>query len=55
MVFQHSYGFKNNTQGNIEVAINASKFNKPHNFVVCDEYGVISQIVTNGNKYCNII
>ena len=49
-------GFKNNTDGNIDVAINAiTTANQSHSFIGCDEYGKVSKIMTNGNNHCNII
>ena len=49
-------GFKNGTNGNIDIAINAIKSsNHEHNFIGCDLNGNICKIHTNGNKYSHII
>lgn len=49
-------GFKNNTDGNIEVAINAIKSaQKPHHFLGIDEEGQTSIVKTNGNPDCHLI
>lgn len=49
-------GFKNNTDGNIEVAINAIKSaQKPHHFLGIDQDGQTSIVKTNGNPDCHLI
>jgi 3-deoxy-7-phosphoheptulonate synthase len=49
-------GFKNNTDGNIEVAINAMKSaEKPHHFLGIDQRGRTSIVSTSGNPYCHLI
>jgi 3-deoxy-7-phosphoheptulonate synthase len=49
-------GFKNNTDGNIEVAINAIKSaQRPHHFLGIDVYGQTSIVSTTGNPYGHLI
>ncbi|MCA9507416.1 MAG: 3-deoxy-7-phosphoheptulonate synthase [Myxococcales bacterium] len=49
-------GFKNNTDGNIEVAINAIKSSqRPHHFLGIDEAGQTSIVATRGNSYSHLI
>lgn len=49
-------GFKNNTDGNIDVAINAIKSAlKSHHFLGIDNNGQTSIIETSGNKYGHLI
>jgi 3-deoxy-7-phosphoheptulonate synthase len=49
-------GFKNGTDGNIEVAINAMKSAKePHNFLGINLEGQVSTFKTKGNAYGHII
>ncbi len=49
-------GFKNNTDGNIEVAINAIKSaQRPHHFLGIDQYGRTSMVETRGNPYSHLI
>jgi 3-deoxy-7-phosphoheptulonate synthase len=49
-------GFKNGTDGNIEVAINAMKSAKePHNFLGINLEGQVSTFQTKGNAYGHII
>lgn len=49
-------GFKNNTDGNIEVAINAIKSaQRPHHFLGIDTYGQTSIVSTTGNPYGHLI
>lgn len=49
-------GFKNNTDGNIEVAINAIKSAKrPHHFLGIDNLGRTSIVRTRGNPYGHLI
>jgi len=49
-------GFKNNTDGNIDVAINAMmSASRPHHFLGIDQSGQTSIISTSGNKYCHLI
>ncbi len=49
-------GFKNGTDGNIEVAINAMKSAlRPHNFLGIDPEGRISVFKTRGNAYSHIV
>ncbi|MCU0515997.1 MAG: 3-deoxy-7-phosphoheptulonate synthase [Oscillatoria sp. Prado101] len=49
-------GFKNGTDGNIEVALNAMKSAKePHNFLGINQEGQVSIFQTTGNVYGHII
>lgn len=49
-------GFKNNTDGNIMVAVNAMKSaRQPHHFLGIDEDGVTSIVSTRGNPHCHVI
>jgi 3-deoxy-7-phosphoheptulonate synthase len=49
-------GFKNNTDGNIEVAINAIKSaQRPHHFLGIDVFGQTSIVETKGNPYGHLI
>lgn len=49
-------GFKNNTDGNIEVAINAIKSaERAHHFLGIDTYGQTSIVSTTGNPYGHLI
>lgn len=49
-------GFKNSTDGNIEVAIDAIEAsNHPHKFLGINIYGTPSIIKTSGNKYSHVI
>ncbi len=49
-------GFKNNTDGNIEVAINAIKSaRQPHHFLGIDQAGLTSVVATSGNPYGHLI
>jgi 3-deoxy-7-phosphoheptulonate synthase len=49
-------GFKNNTDGNIEVAINAMKSaREPHHFLGIDQLGRTSIVATKGNPHCHLI
>jgi 3-deoxy-7-phosphoheptulonate synthase len=49
-------GFKNSTDGNIDIAVNAIQTsNSPHCFLGCVYDGKISMIRTKGNSYCHII
>ena len=49
-------GFKNNTDGNIEVAINAMKSaREPHHFLGIDQLGRTSIVSTKGNPSCHLI
>jgi len=49
-------GFKNGTDGNIEVAINAMKSAlSPHNFLGIDPEGRISVFRTTGNAYSHVV
>ena len=49
-------GFKNSTDGNIDIAVNAVKSaNNCHSFIGCDLDGNISQITTLGNDLAHII
>ena len=49
-------GFKNGTNGNIKIALDAIECSKePHNFLGIDEEGKASIIQTKGNKNCHII
>ncbi len=49
-------GFKNGTDGNIQVALNAMKSSlTPHNFLGVDSQGRISVYKTRGNPYSHIV
>jgi len=49
-------GFKNNTDGNIEVALNAMKSaQRPHHFLGIDGNGRTSIVSTKGNSYSHLI
>lgn len=49
-------GFKNGTNGNIKIALDAiESASQPHNFLGIDETGKASIIQTKGNKDCHII
>ena len=49
-------GFKNSTDGNIEVAINAIKTaNKSHHFIGVDDEGNTSVVKTKGNPFGHIV
>src|SRR3989338_7087546 len=49
-------GFKNGTDGNIQVAINAMQSSlKPHHFLGIDSKGRISVFMTRGNPYSHIV
>ncbi len=49
-------GFKNNTDGNIEVAINAIKSaERPHHFLGIDQFGRTSIVATKGNSHGHLI
>lgn len=49
-------GFKNGTDGNIQVAINAMKSSlTPHNFLGIDSEGRVSVYKTKGNPYSHIV
>ena len=49
-------GFKNNTEGNVNVAIQGIiSCQNTHNFIGCNMDGKISRIKTYGNKYSHII
>ncbi len=49
-------GFKNNTDGNFQVAIDAMGSAKnPHHFLGIDERGVTSIVSTTGNPSCHVI
>jgi 3-deoxy-7-phosphoheptulonate synthase len=49
-------GFKNNTDGNIEVAINAIKSaQRPHHFLGIDQFGQTSIVATKGNPHSHLI
>ena len=49
-------GFKNNTQGNLEVAVNAMLVAKhPQSFLGLDQYGTPAVVSTNGNPYVHMI
>jgi 3-deoxy-7-phosphoheptulonate synthase len=51
-----SIGFKNGTNGNIKIALDAIESAKePHNFLGIDETGKASIIQTKGNNNCHII
>ncbi len=49
-------GFKNTTNGNIDVAINGIQAGiKEHSFIGCDMDGVLCEVQTKGNPYSHII
>ena len=49
-------GFKNATEGNIEVAVNAIKSaNQPHHFLGITELGKTAVIQTRGNRHAHLI
>ncbi|HEX5038490.1 MAG TPA: 3-deoxy-7-phosphoheptulonate synthase, partial [bacterium] len=49
-------GFKNGTDGNIQVAINAMQSSlKPHHFLGIDANGRISVFTTRGNAYSHVV
>lgn len=49
-------GFKNNTDGNIDVAINAIKSaQRPHHFLGIDQKGRTSIVSTKGNSFSHLI
>lgn len=49
-------GFKNNTDGNIDVAINAIRSaREPHHFLGIDQAGLTSVVATIGNPYGHLI
>ncbi len=49
-------GFKNSTDGNIQVALNAIQSSRiPHNFLGVDQKGQISTFKTKGNPYGHLI
>lgn len=49
-------GFKNTTDGNVIVAINAMKSARsPHHFLGIDEEGRTAIVATKGNSYCHLI
>lgn len=49
-------GFKNNTDGNVMVAINAMKSaRRPHHFLGIDEDGRNAIVSTKGNQHCHLI
>jgi 3-deoxy-7-phosphoheptulonate synthase len=49
-------GFKNGTDGGMQVAINAMKSAmRPHHFLGINQKGQVSIIATKGNPYCHIV
>ena len=49
-------GFKNGTEGNVDVAVNAIlSAESPHNFLGMDDEGKVSVVSTTGNPYGHII
>ena len=49
-------GFKNGTEGNVDIAVNAIiASTAEHNFLGMDDHGKISVVSTSGNPYCHII
>ncbi len=49
-------GFKNGTEGNLDIAVNAILSAKAeHNFLGMDEEGKVSVVSTSGNPYCHVI
>lgn len=49
-------GFKNATNGDIKVAVNAIKCSaREHHFLGCNDLGNISTVKTLGNHYCHIV
>ncbi|WP_097461563.1 3-deoxy-7-phosphoheptulonate synthase [Mangrovitalea sediminis] len=49
-------GFKNGTDGSLEVAVNAMKsVSHPHSFLGIDQQGLVSVIRTRGNQYGHVV
>ena len=49
-------GFKNGTDGSLDVAVNAMKsVSHPHSFLGIDQKGVVSIIRTKGNQYGHVV
>ena len=49
-------GFKNGTDGSLDVAINAlAAASQPHSFLGINEKGQVSIVQTHGNKYCHVV
>jgi len=49
-------GFKNGTDGSLDVAINAlAAASQPHSFLGINEKGQVSIVETHGNKYCHVV
>ncbi len=49
-------GFKNGTDGSLDVAINAlAAASQPHSFLGINEKGQVSIVETNGNQYCHVV
>jgi 3-deoxy-7-phosphoheptulonate synthase len=49
-------GFKNGTDGNIKMALDAVEYSsKPHNFLGINNLGQASIIQTKGNKHCHVV
>lgn len=49
-------GFKNGTDGSLDVAINAMKsVSHPHNFLGIDQKGQVSIVRTSGNEYGHVV
>ncbi len=49
-------GFKNDTSGNVEIAVNSIRSAKnPHSFIGIDNKGKSSIVHTKGNDYCHLI
>lgn len=49
-------GFKNNTNGNVQVAINAIKCSsQEHTFIGCDMTGNLTEVLTSGNEFGHVI
>ena len=49
-------GFKNGSDGNIDIAVNALRSSAaPHRFLGIDKYGRCAILETRGNRYCHIV
>lgn len=49
-------GFKNGTEGNVDIAVNAiTSARAEHNFLGMDGSGKVSVVTTKGNPYCHVI
>jgi len=51
-----SIGFKNGTDGSLEVAINAlQSCASPHRFLGINKHGKVSVVKTKGNPYAHVV